>query len=205
MEENNKIITELEEQLVQKAKEGDRKAFAEIVRRNEDIVYSFAFKVCRNKEYAAETYQDAFVNVYQKLNQFNGKSKFSTWLYSIVSNCCLMKRRKSKLEKDSISIDELNARDNDHHDEHKIEKPEAPNWNATPFEVAMRSELKTALDEAIQKLPVEYRLVFVLRDIEGKPAFETAKILKISVPAVKSRLRRARLFLKDELSEFMAS
>jgi RNA polymerase sigma-70 factor (ECF subfamily) len=192
-----------EDELVQKAKEGDRKAFTEIIRRNEQMVYSFAFKVCRNKEYAEETYQDAFVNVFQKLKQFNGKSKFSTWLYSIVSNCCLMKRRKRKLEKESISIDELIAHRSAMPDGNEGDANSLLKWNHTPFEIAMTSELRKILDEAIQKLPVDYRLVFVLRDIEGKSTGETAKILKLSVPAVKSRLRRARLFLKDQLSEYV--
>ncbi len=191
-----------EQELLRKAKLGDEKAFTEIVRRNEEMVYSFAYKVCRNEDYAKEAFQDTFVNVYRKLKQFDGKSKLSTWLYSIVSNNCLMKRRKRKLEKESVSIDELMRGDLDGAGDGGASVLH-PEWKTTPFDDAMRSELRGVLDESIQKLPVEYRLVFILRDIEEKSAKETAKILNISVPAVKSRLRRARLFLKDQLSEYI--
>ena len=91
-----------ESELVRRAQSGDKRAFSLLVKQYESTVYSFAFKVCRNEEKAAETLQDTFVNVYRKLDQFNGKAKFGTWLYQIVTNNCLMKRRRSKLD-DSTS------------------------------------------------------------------------------------------------------
>ncbi len=194
-----------EHDLLQKAKRGDHKAFTEIVRRNEQMVYSFAFKVCRNKEYAEETFQDAFVNVYEKLKQFDGRSKFSTWLYSIVSNCCLMKRRRRKLEKDSIPISEIIDAESGGDGKTVGQRLSIPQLTNTPIDDAMTSELRHLLDTAIQKMPVEYRLVFVLMDIEDRSASETAEILNLSVPAVKSRLRRARIFLKNQLQEYQLS
>jgi len=80
-----------EPELVRRAQNGDKQAFSLLVKQYESMVYGFAFKVCRNEEKAAETLQDTFVNVYRKLDQFNGKAKFSTWLYQIVTNNCLMK------------------------------------------------------------------------------------------------------------------
>jgi RNA polymerase sigma-70 factor (ECF subfamily) len=184
--------------LIREAKKGSEQAFTKLVRDYEDTVYSFAFKVCRDPEKAAETVQDTFINVYQKLKQFDGRSKFSTWLYTIVTNNCLMKRRKSKLDEAALSIHELEPDGAMIHPEILVREEE------TPLEQAATSELRQKMDEAIKKLSVDYRVVFVLRDIEGLRAEEVAKILKLSVPAVKSRLRRARVFLKNELESYVS-
>ncbi len=185
---------------------GNDRAFSQLVKRYEDLVYSFAFKVCRDQEKAEETWQDTFVNVYRKLHQFNGKSKFTTWLYSIVVNNCRMKRRKTKVEIASIHIDDSQRT----HDPEEVNDSHRgaqtiPVWRDTPLDLVMDDELKFKLDAAIQKLPYEYRVVFILRDVEGQSAKETGKILKLSVPAVKSRLRRARVFLRGQLNEYMTS
>ena len=193
--------------LIASAKSGDSNSFNRLFREYEDTIFSFAFKVCRDRQYAEETLQDTFVNVFRNLNQFDGRSKFSTWLYSIVANNCLMKRRRSKLEQNAVSIEEIVER------EHGAQKhagdglPAEPvqRWRNTPLEHAIDGELRARLDETIRKLPVDYRLVFILRDLEGKSAEETAKITRLSVPAVKSRLRRARVFLREELNGYMMS
>jgi len=201
---NHRISTtnEPDPLLLRSAKNGDHKAFSKIVKQYESLIYSFAFKVCRNKDKASETLQDTFVNVYRKLDQFDHRSKFTTWLYSIVTNNCLMKNRRTKLEGASLSFDEIESPGDLHrthaHHEHSIHE-----WKSTPIDKVMNKELRDLLDEAIRKLPYEYRLVFILRDIEGQSAEETAKILKLTVPAVKSRLRRARIFLREQLNEYM--
>lgn len=196
-----------EQALLERARQGDERAFTELVRQYEGMVYNFSFKVCRDRAAADETLQDTFVNVYRKLGQFDGRSKFSTWLYSIVANNCLMKRRRAKLEKASISIDEPRMPGHDHDSEDAVlqEASRMAPWNTTPLEETMTRELRSHLDEAIQKLPVDYRLVFILRDLEGQSAEETAKIMHLSVPAVKSRLRRARVFLRDQLNGYMTA
>jgi RNA polymerase sigma-70 factor, ECF subfamily len=196
--------TDKESQLIQLARTGDPKAFAEIVRRYENLVYSFAFKVCRNKEKASETLHDTFINVYRKLDQFDHRSKFSTWLYSIVTNNCLMKHRKTKLTDATIALEELDLSSLTG-GEHRTTATALPKWEETPIDQVMNDELKNHLDQAIQQLPMESRLVFILRDVEGRSAEETAKILKITVPAVKSRLHRARIFLREHLNEYMTS
>lgn len=193
-----------EPELVRRAQNGDKRAFSLLVKQYESTVYGFAFKVCRNEEKAAETLQDTFVNVYRKLDQFNGKAKFSTWLYQIVTNNCLMKRRRSKLDESSVSIDspERGAEDSDSEEEgaplHAL-----ASLKHTPQDEMVNQELREILDNAILKLPMEQRIVFVLRDVEGRSAEETAKILKLSGPAVKSRLRRARVFLRGQLQEYV--
>ena len=195
-----------DEQLIQRAQKGDETAFTQLVKRYESLVHSFAFKVCRDKEKANEAWQDTFVNVYRKLHQFDGRSKFTTWLYSIVTNNCRMKRRQRKLDMASISIDtqaaatDEAARDPDGHPIQTI-----PAWRDTPLDEVMDKELRAVLDDAIQGLPYDYRVVFVLRDVQGLSAEETGKILKLSVPAVKSRLRRARGFLRNRLNPYMTA
>jgi RNA polymerase sigma-70 factor (ECF subfamily) len=193
-----------EPELVRRAQNGDKQAFSLLVKQYESMVYGFAFKVCRNEEKAAETLQDTFVNVYRKLDQFNGKAKFSTWLYQIVTNNCLMKRRRSKLDESSVSIDssENGAEDSEREGEgaplHAL-----VSLKHTPQDEMVNKELREILDTAILKLPMEQRIVFVLRDVEGRSSEETAKILKLSAPAVKSRLHRARVFLRAQLQEYM--
>jgi RNA polymerase sigma-70 factor, ECF subfamily len=193
-----------EKELVQKAQKGDERAFSLLVKKYESTVYNFAYKVCRDKENAAETLQDTFINVYRKLDQFNGESKFSTWLYQIVTNNCLMKKRKSKLDKSSLSLEESDSA----HNESETQGNEMPfqalvSLKQTPQDEVVNKELREILDDAILKLPIEQRLVFILRDVEGHSSEEASKILKVSIPAIKSRLRRARVFLREQLQEYM--
>lgn len=205
-------MTKLSEQpldeplLIAKAKSGDERAFTALVNRYEDMVYSFSLKVCRDQEKAEETFQDTFVNVFRKLRQFDGKSKFTTWLYSIVANNCLMKRRRSKRDQATISIEEpLASHGDEGRERSRTPVQTIPSWKDSPLQRVMRVELRELLDKAIQRLPLDYRMVFVLRDVEGQSAEETAQILKLSIPAVKSRLRRARVFLREQLNEYMTS
>lgn len=194
-----------EQEIIKRAQKGDERAFTEIVKRYETVVYSFAFKVCRDSDKASETWQDTFVNVYRKLHQFDGRSKFTTWLYSVVTNSCRMKRRQRKLDQASISIDGPEVSHDDsggEADGHAVQT--IPSWKDTPLDNMMDNELRGILDTAIEALPYDYRVVFVLRDIEGLSAEETGKILKLSIPAVKSRLRRARVFLRERLNPYMA-
>jgi RNA polymerase sigma-70 factor (ECF subfamily) len=189
-------VSKEETDLIKRARTGDERAFTELVQRYEDMIYSFSYKVCRNKEKAEETLQDTFINVYKNLSSFRGGSKFSTWLYSIVSNNCLMKHRKRKLDDLWVSLDEPPV----------IERngPKKTAWDATPAELLEDKELREKMDTAILMLPTDYRIVFILRDIEGRSSEEVAKILKLSVPAVKSRLRRARVFLRNQLNEYLS-
>ncbi len=185
--------------LIARIKKGDERAFSLLVKRYEQTVWGFAFKLCRDKEKADASFQDTFINVYRKIDQFDHRSKLSTWLYSIVANNCLMNRRKRKLEHLLESLDE--APDTEDPDVQR----QLASWEDSPLRTLMNGELQQAMTDAIQELPDEYRVVFVLRDLEDKTAEETAKILKLSVPAVKSRLRRSRIFLRHKLHPHMAS
>jgi RNA polymerase sigma-70 factor (ECF subfamily) len=196
MKENHPIPSDAS--LIAQIKNGDERAFSKLVQRYEQTVWGFAFKLCRDQEKAEESFQDTFVNVFRKIDQFDGRSKFSTWLYTIVANNCLMKRRRRKIEHLLESLDE--APDVE---DASVQK-QLVAWDDTPVEKLLHGELKEQLDAAIQKLPDDYRVVFVLRDLEQRTAEETSKITGLSVPAVKSRLRRSRVFLRQQLHEFMS-
>ena len=180
--------------LIDSAKAGDKQAFGKLVRRYEKIVYSFAFKICRDKEKAEEAMQETFINAYRGLKSFSGKSKFSTWLYRIITNNCLMMHRKKSHEL-VVSLEETDLLGG-------TGELQIPHWGETPHDAILNNELKEVLDKAIQKLPLEYRIVFVMRDVEGLSTEEVGKSLKLSVPAIKSRLHRARLFLRNELNQY---
>jgi RNA polymerase sigma-70 factor (ECF subfamily) len=190
-----------DETLIRAAKAGDKAAFSALVRKYEETVYRFSFKICRDKEQAKETLQDTFISVFRKLHSFDGKSKFSTWLYTIVTNNCLMRHRKARSREIEESLEVL---DHPPHLRDGAKSVEVAKWGETPADVVLKKELRQVLDAAIVKLPESYRVVFALRDMEGRSTEETAKILRLSQEAVKSRLRRARAFLRDELNPYMA-
>lgn len=194
-----RLTADSDKHLIDQARRGNKRAFAQLVRRYEDMVYKFSYKVCRDRQKAEEALQDTFISMYRNLGSFDGRSKLSTWLYRIVTNNCLMKRRRRKLEQ------VLESYDNPPMDVAGTPTQSIPRWEETPADVVMKRELREVLDKAIQKLPVDYRVVFILRDVEGNSNEETAKILGLSVEATKSRLRRARAFLRDQLNPYLAA
>ena len=130
----------------------------------------------------------------KSLHQFDGKSKLSTWLYRIVTNHCLMEVRKKKNR--FVSLE---------NEEDLVEDKYVADWKSLPYKSIENLELRKILDDAIQKLSPDYRIVFLLRDVEGLSTEETGRITELSVPAVKSRLHRARAFLRKEINEAFKS
>ena len=177
--------------LIDEAKKGNKKALSEIVKKYEQTIYNFSFKICRDPEKAENIMQETFYSMVKSLNQFDGNSKLSTWLYRIVANHCLMQARKERNKK-YISLE---------NDEDLYSEKHIADWTSLPYKSTENSELRGILDEAIRKLSPEYRVVFLLRDVEGLSTEETAEATNISVPAVKSRLHRARAFLRKEIDE----
>jgi len=177
--------------LVELAKSGDRQALAQLVKNNEQTVYNFSYKICRDRDKAEHIMQETFFSMIKSLHQFDGNSKISTWLYRIVSNHCLMLARKDK-SRTFVSID---------NDDELYEDKYTADWSRIPNQDIENTELKKILDESIDKLSPEYRIVFLLRDVEGLSTEETAQLTELSVPAVKSRLHRARAFLRKELNK----
>jgi RNA polymerase sigma-70 factor (ECF subfamily) len=187
-----------EELLIRRSKDGDVAAFEELIRRYEDRIHGYSVRMCRQKEDAQDVFQDTFLAAFRGLKHFKGRSRLATWFYKIASNACLKKRRKGKFEpKDFQSLDAFHPGSGK-----PGESAQVSDWSRSPVRHLEEKELRGALDRAVADLPAEYRAVLVLRDMEGLSAQETARALQISVAAVKSRLHRARLFLRRQLSEF---
>src|SRR6202011_5339483 len=181
--------------LVQAAKKGDDSAFEELVRRYDRNVFRIAQHITQNREDAEDVVQEAFLKAYGNLAKFQEQSKFYTWLVRIAVNEALMKLRRRKPER-TVSLDE----------EVKTEDDSLPrevaDWSPNPEQMYNQAELRDILTRTIQGLPEGFRTVFVLRDIEGLSTEETAEMLNLSVPAVKSRLLRARLQLRERLNRY---
>jgi RNA polymerase sigma-70 factor (ECF subfamily) len=181
--------------LVQAAKAGDVGAFEDLVRRYDRNVFRIAQHITQNREDAEDVVQDAFLKAYSNLGQFQGQSKFYTWLVRIVVNEALMKLRRRRPER-MVSLDE------DVKTEDDSVPREVADWSPNPEQLYSQSQLHDILSKTIQGLPPGFRTVFVLRDVEGLSTEETAEALGLSIPAVKSRLLRARLQLRERLSRF---
>ena len=181
--------------LVAQAREGDTVAFGELVRRYEAKIFRLAQHVTQNREDAEDVLQETFMKAYEHLDQFKGDSKFYTWIVRIAVNQALMKLRRRKTDK-SVSLDEQIDTGED------TVVREIAAWDEDPEQRFSRDELGGILDTAVQSLEPPYRSVFVLRDIDELSTEETAEALNLSIPAVKSRLLRARLQLRDKLTRF---
>jgi len=184
-----------ESTLVSQAREGDKSAFGELVRRYEGKIFRLAQHVTQNREDAEDVLQETFMKAYEHLDQFKGDSKFYTWIVRIAVNQALMKLRRRKTDK-TVSIDETIDTGED------TVVREIAAWDENPEQQFSRDELGSILDTAVRSLEPLYRSVFVLRDIEDLSTEETAEALGLSVPAVKSRLLRARLQLREKLTRF---
>src|SRR5512133_4141098 len=180
--------------LVNAARKGDMAAFEELVRRYDRNVFRIAQHITQNREDAEDVVQDAFLKAYQNLGQFQGQSKFYTWLVRIAVNEALMRLRRRRPER-MVALDE------DVKTEEDSLPREIADWSPNPEQQYTQGELKDILSRTIQGLPASFRTVFVLRDVEGLSTEETAEMLGLSVPAVKSRLLRARLQLRDRLTK----
>ena len=184
--------------LVQAAKKGDLEAFSDLVKRYDRNVFRIAQHITHNEEDAQDVVQEAFLKAYQNLDQFQGNSKFYTWLVRIAVNEALMKLRRRRTDR-TVSIDE------DVETEEGTMPREVADWSPNPEQLYGQSELSDILKKTIQGLPPGFRTVFVLRDVEGLSTEETAEMLGLSIPAVKSRLLRARLQLRERLAKYFKS
>ena len=182
-----------ESALVAQAKAGDQNAFAELVNRYERKIYRLAKNITRNDEDAEDVLQDAFLKAYTHLDNFKGDSKFYTWIVRIAVNEALMRLRKRKTDR-SVPLDEPVELG-----EETVQR-EIAVWEDNPEQQYSQEGWRRILDEAVDSLKPDFRTVFVLRDIEELSTEETAETLGISVPAVKSRLLRARLALRETLT-----
>jgi RNA polymerase sigma-70 factor, ECF subfamily len=176
---------------------GKIERFPELVRRYERALYNFGLKMCGESRDAEDVVQDTFLNVFRYLKGFRYETRFKNWLYRIAISTCIKKRRKSKFAPDrELSLDDFLPQD-----EAAVEN-QTPAWARRPLDQVLNEELGHTLREAILELPEKYRVVLVLRDIEGFSTEESAQILNLSPANIKVRLHRARLFLRDKLKTF---
>jgi RNA polymerase sigma-70 factor (ECF subfamily) len=188
-------VEERDRELVRSAKKGDTNAFGKLMLEYQSRIYRLARRMTETDEDAEDVLQEAFIKAFKSLSGFKGKSKFSTWLYRITVNLALMKLRRRKI--DSVSLDEPVSTE-----EGAVQR-EIEDEGPDPLAELIDTESMEVLDQAINDLPRGYRAVFVLRHVEGLSTEETARIVGISVPAVKSRLHRTRLLLREKLLEHL--
>lgn len=181
--------------LVERVRAGDVSAFDTLVRKYERQVFRIAQHITQNREDAEDVMQDAFLKAYEKLDQFQGNSKFYTWLVRIAVNESLMRLRRRRTGK-MVSIDE------DVETEEGSVPRDLADWAPDPEQNYTQSELHKILEKTIKGLPPGFRVVFELRDVQGLSTEDTADALGLSIPAVKSRLLRARLQLRERLTRY---
>ncbi|HVP67419.1 MAG TPA: sigma-70 family RNA polymerase sigma factor [Anaeromyxobacteraceae bacterium] len=176
------------------AQGGDRRALERLLTRHQSQVFRFGKKMCRSEEDAQDVLQETLLAAARTLPDFRGASSISTWLYTIARSFCIKKRRTSKFA--PAEVESL--------DQHAETAASLPDPGRTPEDHAASRQLRAALDEAIGALDPIYREVLVLRDVEGLPANEVAEVLGLSVEAVKSRLHRARVAVRERLAPILA-
>jgi len=181
--------------LVAQAQTGGEEAFTELVTRYEGNIYRLARHITQNPEDAEDVLQETFLKAFEHLGDFQGNSKFYTWLVRIAVNQALMKLRKRKTDA-SVSLDDPY----DTGEESLVR--EIAVWEPNPEQTYSQEEIRAILEKAVDSLPPTFRAVFALRDIEELSTEETAAALNLSIPAVKSRLLRARLRLREKLTRY---
>jgi RNA polymerase sigma-70 factor (ECF subfamily) len=186
--------------LVRKAQAGDQKAFAELVERYQRKAYAVALGLVRDREEAMDVAQEAFVKVYKYLDHFKGDSSFYTWLYRIVVNLCIDRRRRKGADPgDQVEFDE--AVRNEAESEVGVL---GSRLGTNPQKAALRQELMQKIEAALEQIPEKHRAILLLREVEGMSYEDLAQTLKIRKGTVMSRLFHARKKMQSLLSEYLA-
>lgn len=178
-------------ELVSRIKHGDAVAMEEIVKRYSNKVYNLAFHLTRDASAAEEIMQEVFLTVLSKIHTLTNEAYFATWLYRVTTNAAYGFLRKEKKFSDQTSVDDMN-------NEHSV----TYDWTTLPDDVLLSEESRAKLRDSIDTLPEAMRTVVIMKDVEGLKNEEIAEALSLSVPAVKSRLHRGRLILRENLSDY---
>ncbi|MGD9343603.1 MAG: RNA polymerase sigma factor [Desulfuromonadales bacterium] len=183
--------------LIRAINAGSEDLFYELVKRYEISLYNFGLRMCDNPSDAEDMVQDTFLNVFKYLSGFRFETKFKNWLYRVATSACLKKKRRSKFAPDrELSLDEFLPADE------SAVSTDLPLWASQPLNQVLDEELGEVIRRALLELPEKYRLVAVLRDVEGFTTQETAEILDLTPTNIKVRLHRARLFLREALKSY---
>ncbi len=183
--------------MIQAINDGQQDLFYELVNRYKNSLYNFGLRMCDSPSDAEDLVQDTFLNVFRYLKGFRYETKFKNWLYRVATSACLKKKRRSKFAPDKeLSLDEFLPADE------TTVSMDPPRWASQPLDQLLDGELGNVIRDALLDLPEKYRLVVVLRDVEGFSTQETAEILNLTPTNVKVRLHRARLFLREALKNY---
>jgi RNA polymerase sigma-70 factor (ECF subfamily) len=182
---------------LEKLRAGDRAEFARLVDTYYELIYRLAIKMLGNDQDAEDILQETFIKAYRSLDRFDGRSSVSTWLYRIATNEALMFLRRKR--PDTVSVEEPQEAGVEDQEPLQI-----VDFCCMPEADLMSAEAQAELDRAIDHLPASLRIVFVLRDMQGLSTRETGEVLNLTDMAVKTRLSRARLRLREELSSYFA-
>ena len=194
---NRKNVKDNDFDLIQSINSGQVDKFHDLVKRYEQKLYNFSLRMCRDHHDAEDMVQETFLNVFRYLKGFRHETKFKNWLYKVAASTCIKKRRKSKFAPEKeLSLDEFRPADDAEPPDH------VPEWALMPLDKLLNEELAGAINRGILSIPKKYRMVIVLRDVEGFSTAETAQILNISPANVKVRLHRARLYLREQLKGY---
>jgi RNA polymerase sigma-70 factor (ECF subfamily) len=195
---------EADDAVLQRLRAGDPAGLERLMDRYAARVYRVARGITRSDEDAEEVVQDVFLNVFRKIDSFEERSALGTWIYRIAANAALIKRRGRRFERECSLEDVLPAfREDGHRDGERSFL--LADWSRTPDEELLSRETRAVLDRALGGLPDAYRAVLVLRDVEGLSTEETAGALGESIGSVKSRLHRARMALREQLTRHLAA
>jgi RNA polymerase sigma-70 factor (ECF subfamily) len=187
--------------LVEQLRRAEAGAAEALVAAYGDRVYRLAIRITGNEQDAEEVVQDALWTAARKIDTFKGQSAFGSWLYRITANTAYQKLRSRQGRRHEVLWDDLLPAFDDHG--HHVEP--VGDWSAKVEEPALQTELRSVLTTAISELPEDYRTAFVLHDVEGLSNPDIAVTLDISLPAVKSRVHRSRLFLRQRLAEYLTA
>lgn len=182
-----------EERLIERARAGDRAALSELIERHQPQIYRFGMRMCRDAEDAKDVLQDTLITLARGIRSFRGESSFSTWLYTIARRVCIKKRTRK--------LDPAAKEGSIHEPAHEAQRVSDP--NRAPDDELETKQLERAVERAVDALDPKYREVLILRDIEGLTAPEVAEVLGLGIPAVKSRLHRARLAVRDSVAPLL--
>jgi RNA polymerase sigma-70 factor (ECF subfamily) len=185
---------EINELSIEALRSGDREEFSRLVDEYSGPIYRLGLRMLGREQDAEDVLQNTFLKVMQHIGGFEGRSSLSTWIYRIAANEALMMLRRSRPE--------VNLEDQGNEDYDDFNPVQFVDWGSLPEDKLLTSEAKNILDSAIQSLPESLRVVFILRDIEGLSIKETSEALNLTETNVKTRLLRARLYLREKLSVY---
>ncbi len=197
-QETTEHAGEGDRELLARAQAGDMSAFEALVEQHRDQVYSLALRMTRSDADAAEIAQDTFLSAYQNLKKFRGEAAFGSWVHRIAANHALMRLRHRSV----IQAAEQELQGPEFNERGSLAEYPATDWSRRADEQVLDAELRQAIEAATDQLPEDYREVFLLKDVEGLSYEQIAEFTGDSVPAIKSRLHRARLSLREAIDKF---